>query len=175
MALRVDGFLLATYSRTQPVITLSSCEAEIIAGAMAASEGVFVTHLLHELSLAARLELRTDSEAFVRSVSHPGVGRMRHLSLRVLWLFEQCRNGRLQIVYQRGVENVADIFTKALAAERFQFLRAKLGVVVQGMVQEMAQSSSQKKRQQARQCVEKKDVDDDDDDDVTDLTLLCCS
>eukprot|EP00972_Heterocapsa_arctica_P067172 9912869-Heterocapsa_arctica.AAC.1 len=35
------GVVLLTYSRTQPVIALSTCEAELLAIATAASEGLF--------------------------------------------------------------------------------------------------------------------------------------
>eukprot|EP00972_Heterocapsa_arctica_P013205 1940712-Heterocapsa_arctica.AAC.1 len=43
--------LLLTYSRTQPVIALSTCEAELLAMCTAASEGKFVLSILAEMQL----------------------------------------------------------------------------------------------------------------------------
>eukprot|EP00972_Heterocapsa_arctica_P091962 13561992-Heterocapsa_arctica.AAC.1 len=52
--LRVDassstGTLVATWSRTQPVVTLSTAESELMAMGTAVQEGQFVQHILEEL------------------------------------------------------------------------------------------------------------------------------
>eukprot|EP00972_Heterocapsa_arctica_P083682 12331595-Heterocapsa_arctica.AAC.1 len=51
------GVLLMSYSRTQPVIALSTCEAELLAIATPASEGLFVLHILSEAHIRAHLQI----------------------------------------------------------------------------------------------------------------------
>eukprot|EP00972_Heterocapsa_arctica_P002718 403012-Heterocapsa_arctica.AAC.1 len=47
--------LIGTWSRAQPVVALSSAEAELIAMTTAVQEGQFVQHILDELGQTTRL------------------------------------------------------------------------------------------------------------------------
>eukprot|EP00972_Heterocapsa_arctica_P033945 4997831-Heterocapsa_arctica.AAC.1 len=51
---------------------------------------------------------------------------MRHLDMRDLWLQEELRAGRLTVETVSSVENVADVFTKALARVQLAELCARL-------------------------------------------------
>ena len=59
-----NGFLLLTYSRTQPIISLSACEAELLAMCTGALEGKLVVSILREMGIDdARLRIFSDSSA----------------------------------------------------------------------------------------------------------------
>eukprot|EP00972_Heterocapsa_arctica_P105702 15572738-Heterocapsa_arctica.AAC.1 len=57
------GILLQSYARTQPVVALFTCEAELLAISTAATEGLYVVHLLSEIGVNASLRQRSVSSA----------------------------------------------------------------------------------------------------------------
>ena len=56
-----------------------------------------------------------------------GVGRIRHLEVRTLWLQAKVREKKIAVIKQAGETNIADIGTKALATARFEEMRSGLG------------------------------------------------
>ncbi len=61
------------------------------------------------------IKLGTDSSAAKSFVSRRGLGKMRHLQIRDLWLQEEVEHGRLEVHKVRGEENRADLMTKILS------------------------------------------------------------
>ena len=59
-----------------------------------------------------RLIVKTDSEAARSFVSRRGLGRMRHIEVRELWLQGEVRKGRVKVGRVPGEENPADLMTK---------------------------------------------------------------
>jgi len=58
----------------------------------------------------------------------PGKERVRHLAARYLWIQDSKRNGDLTIFKEKTADNVADIGTKSLAADRILMLLKKSSV-----------------------------------------------
>ena len=85
------GVLLTTWSRTQPTVTLSTAEAELYAMGMAVQEGQFIQHILEEMGMPSELKLHSGSSAARAVVPRRGIGRMRHLAVRQLWLQDELR------------------------------------------------------------------------------------
>ena len=56
----------------------------------------------------------TDSSAAKSFVSRRGLGKMRHLEIRDLWLQKEVNDGRVKVSKVRGTENPADLMTKIL-------------------------------------------------------------
>ena len=81
-----------------------------------------VTRAMGLLKLASELgfklsnviRLGTDSSAAKSFVSRRGLGRMRHLDTRDLWLQKEAREGKVLINKILGTENPADLMTKIL-------------------------------------------------------------
>ena len=60
--------------------------------------------------------------------SRQGLGKLRHVDTKTLWLQQAARTGRVQVRKVAGVANPADLFTKyALARERILELVRVLG------------------------------------------------
>ena len=85
----------------------------------AAAIGIGMRSLLRDLGNDRTLRVWTDSTASVGICSRQGIGKIRHLDTRVLWVQQRIRNGDLELYWLPGKENPADIFTKAdIAGEK---------------------------------------------------------
>ncbi|CAI7882405.1 unnamed protein product [Closterium sp. NIES-53] len=95
----------------------SSCEAEIYAGAMAAQELRWLTHLLTDLGEPPRSPpvLYVDNKAMLALCrEHRLEHRTKHIALRYFLARELQQRGQLRLAYVASEANTADIFTKAL-------------------------------------------------------------
>ncbi|CAI7828243.1 unnamed protein product [Closterium sp. NIES-53] len=109
---------LATQRSSQGyTFSLSSCEAEIYAGAMAAQELRWLTYLLTDLGEPPRSPpvLYVDNKAMLALCrEHRPEHRTKHIALRYFLARELQQRGQLRLTYVASQANTADIFTKAL-------------------------------------------------------------
>eukprot|EP00971_Amphidinium_carterae_P300960 5980043-Amphidinium_carterae.1 len=106
--------VLDTFSSTQHLVAMSSAEAEYIAMTKVASHALELKHVMEEIRQSCWIKLWVDSKA-ARAIAHRvGVGKVRHLAVRLLWLQEATKKGELSVHSCRGTENPADIGTKHL-------------------------------------------------------------
>ena len=78
---------------------------------MGAVEGLNVQRLAAALMDELSLELKTDASAARGVILRQGVGEVRHLQVKQLWLQENVAAGELAIVNNPGIENCADALT----------------------------------------------------------------
>ncbi|CAI7871194.1 unnamed protein product [Closterium sp. NIES-53] len=98
-------------------VLISSCEAEIYAGAMAAEELRWLTYLLTDLGEQPRSPpvLYVDNKAMIALCQeHRLEHRTKHIALRYFLARELQQRGQLRLVYVATRANTADVFTKAL-------------------------------------------------------------
>ena len=81
--------LLSHWARTQQGVALSSAEAELNAAIKAGCESLGVRHMVQEMGKDLGVRVLGDSSAVKGIVSRKGVGRVKHLHTRQLWLQEQ--------------------------------------------------------------------------------------
>ena len=127
----LNGVVIHSTSRSQKCISLSSTEAEWYAASSSTCDGFYLQHIIEFLTCndCERLHLYTDNSA-VRMLSLKcGVGRLRHIKGRMLWLQEKMSNGELEIKQVQTAWNVADLNTKGLSRDRFLGLLFMLGFV----------------------------------------------
>ena len=122
------GCLLYSYTRRQTVVAQSSAEAELYATASGVSEGILLRKVLEFVGHTAGPRAITDSSAN-NAVSHRlGVGKIRHLETKVLWLQDLVYDGRLAMSWIKGQQNRADLGTKVLQKRRIEELRGMIGL-----------------------------------------------
>ena len=63
------------------------------------------------------IQLGTDSSAAKSFVSRRGLGRMRHLEIKDLWLQKEVADGKLVVDKVEGIHNPADLMTKILSVK----------------------------------------------------------
>ena len=81
--------LLSHWSRTQQVAALSSAEAKFNGICKAAADGRGAKHLSEELLNPMRLVIKTDASAAKGVIQRQGAGRVKHLSVKQLWVQER--------------------------------------------------------------------------------------
>ena len=121
--------LIIANCKTQPRIALSSCEAEFVAMSHSMSDGKYVQELLREMGcLTLGVRMHCDSSSALQSASRHGMGKLRHVAVRHLWIQEELESGRVEAVKEKGTENGADIGTKLLDGPAFAVCRSQLGI-----------------------------------------------
>ena len=114
----MGGHTIKTWSVTQGAIALSTAEAELYAMVEGVTRAKGLVSLARELGfvgVSTTVKLGTDSSAAKSFVSRRGLGRMRHLDIRDLWLQKEVADGLVEVVKLPGVQNPADLMTKMLS------------------------------------------------------------
>eukprot|EP00435_Cladocopium_sp_Y103_P075626 s23_g61.t1 len=125
----LGGCLLFSSSRTQKLVSLSSAEAEVYACSSGTSDGILLSRLITWMTgKRTDIWVYTDSSGARGILQRRGVGRLRHLSCRILWMQALVETGFVKLSSISGSMNPADIGTKRLAAPRMRSLMATLGI-----------------------------------------------
>ena len=108
---------IKTWSASQGPYALSSAEAEFYAMIEAVTRAKGLLSLAAEMgfgNLSNVVHLGTDSSAAKSFVSRRGLGKMRHIEIRDLWLQKEVLEGKVLVSKVAGTENPADLMTKLL-------------------------------------------------------------
>ena len=103
--------LLSHWSRTQQVVSLSSAEAELNGMCKAAVEGLGARNMAQELLAPLDLEILTDASAARGVIQRQGAGRVKHLTIKQLWVQERESCGELSVEKIPRARNFADLMT----------------------------------------------------------------
>ena len=79
----------------------------------AAAEGIGLQSILRDLGFETSVELYTDSSAANSIASRIGVGKVRHIHTKLLWIQEAVRDGRIKLTKTSGGHNPADVLEQA--------------------------------------------------------------
>ncbi|CAM8952089.1 unnamed protein product [Rhodiola kirilowii] len=123
--------LISWSSKKQQVVAKSSTEVEFRAIAFTATELIWLQQLLQELQAPLSpppILLCDNLSATYMSANHVFHQRSKHIKIDYHFVREQVDNGSLIVRHVRSLDQIADIFTKAVGAARFATLRSKLHV-----------------------------------------------
>ena len=101
-------------STTQSVIGLSSAESEFYALCRGASSALGVRSFFRDLGVEVEITMHSDASAARAAASRRGLGKVRHLQTRFLWLQDAVASKSVSLRVIPGSENPADCLTKAL-------------------------------------------------------------
>ena len=113
----------------QPVVTLSTCEAELIAACTIGFCLSWSMQILHELHFdQLTIEIGVDNKCSMRLLeqSTGSFKRGKHIKVRFFWLKDLIDGGEIILKYVPSEELVADMLTKATIGAKFKYLRDKL-------------------------------------------------
>eukprot|EP00435_Cladocopium_sp_Y103_P011058 s2028_g2.t2 len=126
----VNANMAYASSRTQRVVSLSSAESELHAMVAGCSDAIFIKRCLQFLVNDQIDHYQwTDNSAARQLVSRQGVGRIRHLSGKILWIQTLVLEKEVEIGQIPTEWNYSDIGTKALAKKRLLMLLNQIGVM----------------------------------------------
>jgi hypothetical protein len=107
-----NGVPLTSWSKLQSNIALSSGEAELNAAVKAVSEGIGALQLIRELcDEACRVSLCTDASACKGIVLRQGCGKIKHLSVKALWIQGAVESHSIEVRKVCRSVNPADMLT----------------------------------------------------------------
>ena len=121
-----------SWSATQAIVALSTGEAEpygVVTGAGVLTGAV---SLARDLALDVRAVPRANSSAAKGIAPRRGLGKVKHVDVRNLWIQDVVRPGRIGIVKIPGGGNAADVLTKYLDGPAVSRCMRRLGCVVEG-------------------------------------------
>jgi len=119
-------------SKKQPTVALSSTEAEYRGAAMVACEVAWLRKLLGDLGLHVDIQVviycdNLSNIQLVRNlVFH---ARTKHIEVHYHFIREKVLAGEINLIYVSTEDQVVNIFTKVLGAEKHRRFRNMLGVM----------------------------------------------
>ena len=108
------------WSSAQPVIALSSSEAEYYGMVKGTGNALGTVGVLQDLGIELPITLYTDSSAAKGIASRRGLGKVRHIELSELWLQDQVARGKVEVRKIKGEDNLSDSLTKHSSQERIK-------------------------------------------------------
>ena len=96
---------------------MSSGEAEFYGVVKAAGIALGYQALLADLGVELPVRVWIDSSATMGICGRQGLGKLRHVDTKSLWVQQKVRDGSIELRKVRGEVNPADLFTKHLSSE----------------------------------------------------------
>ncbi|KAF2301756.1 hypothetical protein GH714_028913 [Hevea brasiliensis] len=122
----VSGEGLSDDEVHMPIVTLSTTEAEFVAAAVCACQGVWIKRILKELGQfdGGCTTVMCDNSSTIKLSKNPVMhGRSKHIDVRFHFLRNLTKEGVIELVHCGSQDQVADIMTKPLKLDVFQKLR----------------------------------------------------
>ena len=121
-------------SKKQPIVTLSSTEAEYVALTHSSKDIIWIHKLLTEFSsvfsLTKPTTLYCDNQGAIRlSKDSTFHGRTKHIDVHFHFIRQTVSQNHISLLYCPTEDMIADTFTKSLARFKFEKFRSLLGVL----------------------------------------------
>ena len=121
--------MLFSSSRTQRVVALSSGEAELLSSASSICDALLTRELLEFMDFGrVKIFHHIDASAAKAMLERSGVGKVRHLSCRILWCQQLIKSGEVALLKISTTFNPSDLGTKGLSRARTLMLMCILRV-----------------------------------------------
>jgi Reverse transcriptase (RNA-dependent DNA polymerase) len=127
----IDGGAVSWSSKKQPIVALSTTEAEYIAATHAAKEALWLRAFLADIArpLKNPITIHLDNISAISITKndefHP---RTKHIDIRYHFIRHATREGLIHVDYVPTDDMAADMFTKALPRHKVAHLNAMVGL-----------------------------------------------
>ena len=119
---------IKTWATTQKTRATSSAEAEFYAIVEGASRGLGLESLAADLGSKVTITIYSDASAGRSLAFRKGLGKVRHIETKYLWIQDLIKDGRLKLLKVKGTDNPADIGTKHLSVSETEKLLLEIGL-----------------------------------------------
>ncbi|GJR58552.1 retrovirus-related pol polyprotein from transposon TNT 1-94 [Tanacetum coccineum] len=122
--------LVSWMSKKQDCTAMSSAEAEYVALSASCAQVMWMRTQLQDYGFNYnKIPLYCDSQSAIAISCNPVQhSRTKHIHTRYHFIKEQVENGIIKLYFVRTEYQLADMFTKALPEERFQYLVRRIGM-----------------------------------------------
>ena len=107
--------MIRTCSKDQEIRALSSAEAELYAACLGGCQAKGVRSIPADMGIVFEILMKIDASAAIGIIQRKGLGKVRHIEVKDLWLQDEVRERRIVIEKIPGVGNPADMGTKGLS------------------------------------------------------------
>ncbi|CAH9119932.1 unnamed protein product [Cuscuta epithymum] len=117
--------------KKQDFVALSSAKVEYVAATGASCQAIWLKRILEDMGelQTSVTEIFCDNKSAIAMAKNPvQQNRTKHIDIKYHFLRDVQAKGHIEMRYFPTEEQLADIFTKALPRDRFQFQRRMLGV-----------------------------------------------
>eukprot|EP00253_Pinus_taeda_P027394 PITA_27394 len=124
--------LVSWLSKKKSSIALSTAEAEYVVVASCSTQLIWMMQTLQDIQITYTppISILCDNTSAISISKNPFMhSKTKHIPIKNNFLHEQVLEQKVKLEYVPSKEQVADIFTKTLPRETFEYLRQKLGVV----------------------------------------------
>ena len=118
-------------SMKQKTVALSSCEAEYIAATSTTCQGVWLNQLISELKGVEErpMKLLVDNQSVITLSKNPIHHNLtKHIDTHYHFIQQCVEEKRIEAVYVKTEDQLADILTKSLGRLKFLEMRERLGI-----------------------------------------------
>ncbi|CAL1402124.1 unnamed protein product [Linum trigynum] len=127
------GGAISWSSKKQPVVTLSTTKAEFVAASYSATQCVWLRKILEQMGwkqcVEGTTQIMCDNNSAIKLSKNPVMhGRSKHIDVRFHFLRDLAKEGFIELEHCGTHDQIADVMTKALKQDTFQYLRGQLGV-----------------------------------------------
>ncbi|GAA0152490.1 hypothetical protein LIER_10960 [Lithospermum erythrorhizon] len=120
---------VAWSSKKQPIVTLSTIEAEFVVAAFCTCQALWMKRVLEDLgyNILNCIGIKCDNSSTIKISKNPIMhGKSKHIDVRFHFLRDLSKEGRIELQHCGTSDQVADIMTKHLKLEAFLKLRTML-------------------------------------------------
>ncbi|KAI5316235.1 hypothetical protein L3X38_045411 [Prunus dulcis] len=128
---KLSSGAVSWFPKKQPVVTLSTTEAEFIAAASSACQVVWLRRILKSLNQEqySPTLVYCDNVSTIKLSRNPVMhGRSKHIDIRFHFLRDLVKSEVLELVQCSTQEQIADVLTKPLKVDTFLKMRDLMGV-----------------------------------------------
>ncbi|XP_061376199.1 uncharacterized mitochondrial protein AtMg00810-like [Gastrolobium bilobum] len=118
-------------SKKEPIVTLSTCEAEYVAASWCVCHAIWLRNLLSKLEQGqvGATEIQVDNKSAVELAKNPvNHERSKHIDVRFHFIRDQVKEGKVELTHVASRDQVGDIFTKPLPTLLFENCKKKMGM-----------------------------------------------
>ena len=128
---RLGNCTISWRSKKQPIVALSSTEAEYVALCSASQEAIWLRNLVKNIGFPCKgpTTIHEDNQGAIALSKNPkDHPRTKHIAVKYHFIREQLQNDTIDLKYCPTGEMLADIFTKGLPRITFEKFRNQMGI-----------------------------------------------
>jgi len=119
-------------SKRQPIVALSTAEAEYMALSMAAQTAIWIRKLLKDFIVASKepTVIYEDNQGCIAMAKNPvNHERTKHIDIRYNFVRERVEDKTISVKYMETTDMLADILTKGLPRDQHSKLCEEIGIM----------------------------------------------